>query len=253
LNGAALATPVTAVPTSPPATPNPEEAQATAEAGFAQFTSQFLDMAHLSPADYERLVAGPALARQKVREELDKTVGQSAPQVHAAHILVPTQEAAAAARARVVDGGESFATVAREVSTDTATAANGGDLGWFAREEMVAPFAEAAFTLEPGGISEPVQTEFGWHIINMIAKEPDRPLSDSQINRLQQAAVTRWLDEERSALPITSTLPPSPTPLPQQFAPPVGAPPPPSPTPLPVAATPVASPVVGPIIGTPVG
>lgn len=246
-----IATPLTAVPTAPPATPNPEAALATAEAGFTQFTSQFLDQAHISPLDYERLVAAPALARQKVRDALNQTVGQSAPQVHAAHILVPTQEEAAAARARIVDGGEPFATVAREVSTDTASAENGGDLGWFTPEEMVAPFADAAFALEPGGISEPVQSEFGWHVINTIAKDPDRPLTDSQITRLQQSALTRWVDAQRAALPVSSTLPPSPTPLPPRFEPPVDAPPPPPPTPPP--ATPAASPISVTVVGTPAG
>ena len=87
--------------------------------------------------------------------------------MHAAHILLPTREEAGAARTRVTEGGEDFATVARELSTDEATAANGGELGWFTREEMVAPFAEAAFALEPGAISEPVETEFGWHVIQV--------------------------------------------------------------------------------------
>ena len=146
--------------------------------GFAQFATDVFPVAHLSQEDYQRLVAAPALARQKVSDALAATVGQSAPQVHAAHILLPTREAAEAARARVTEGGEDFAAVAREVSTDESTAANGGDLGWFTREEMVAPFAEAAFALEPGAISEPVETEFGWHVIQVMEKDPDRPLTD---------------------------------------------------------------------------
>ncbi len=123
-------------------------------------------------------MAAPALARQKVGDALAATVGQSAPQVRAAHILLPTREAAEAARARVTEGGEDFATVARELSTDESTAANGGELGWFTREEMVAPFAEAAFAMEPGAISEPVETEFGWHVIQVEERDPDRPLTD---------------------------------------------------------------------------
>ena len=123
-------------------------------------------------------MAAPALARQKVGDALAATVGQSAPQVRAAHILLPTREEAEAARARVTEGGEDFAAVARELSTDESTAANGGELGWFTREEMVAPFAEAAFALEPGAISEPVETEFGWHVIQVEERDPDRPLTD---------------------------------------------------------------------------
>ena len=231
------ATPVAATPIVPPATPNPAEARATAEAGFEQFAADFFEVAHLTREDYERLVAAPTLARQQVTDALAAEIGQGAPQVRAAHILLPTDQAAEAARARIVEGGESFAAVAEEVSTDEGTAGNGGDLGWFTRAEMVAPFAEAAFSLEPGAISEPVQSEFGWHIIRVDETDPDRPLTDSQINRLRQAAVDRWLEEQRATLAIAADLPPTPTPFASQFPPPVGAPPPPTPTPLP--ATPV--------------
>jgi parvulin-like peptidyl-prolyl isomerase len=251
--GTPAATPLDTVPTVPAATPNPTEARATAEAGFTQFANDVFPVAHLSQEDYQRLVAAPALARQKVSDALAATVGQSAPQVHAAHILLPTREAAEAARARVTEGGEDFAAVAREVSTDESTAANGGDLGWFSREEMVAPFAEAAFALEPGAISEPVETEFGWHVIQVTERDPDRPLTDAQINRLQQAAEERWLEEERTKLTVTSTLPPTPTPPARDFTPPVGAPPLPPPTPIPAATTPAATPVGITITGTPSG
>ena len=236
-SGTPGATPLAAVPTVPAATPNPAEARATAEAGFEQFAADFFAVAHLSRDDYERLVAAPALARQKVTDALAAEIGQGAPQVRASHILLPTEQAADAARARVVEGGEPFAAVAAEVSTDESTAGNGGDLGWFTREEMVAPFAETAFSLEPGAISEPVESEFGWHVIQVEEFDPDRPLTESQINRLRQDVVERWLEEQRDALAITSDLPPTPTPFASQFQPPVGAPPPPTPTPLP--ATPV--------------
>ena len=198
-------------------------------------------------------MAAPALARQKVGDALAATVGQSAPQVRAGHFLLPTREEAEVARARVTEGGEDFAAVARELSTDEASAANGGELGWFTREEMVAPFAEAAFALEPGTISEPVETEFGWHVIQVLERDPERPLTDLQINRLQQTAEERWLTEQRAGLGVTSTLPPTPTPFAPDFVPPVGAPPLPAPTSLPLPATPVTAPGEIPIVGTPSG
>jgi hypothetical protein len=251
--GTPVATPLAIAPTAPAATPNPVEARATAEAGFAQFADQVFPLAHLSQEDYERLVAAPALARQKVGDALAATVGQSAPQVRAAHILLPTREEAGAARTRVTEGGEDFATVARELSTDEASAANGGELGWFTREEMVAPFAEAAFALEPGAISEPVESEFGWHVIQVQERDPERPLTDLQINRLQQTAEERWLAEQRAGLSVTSTLPPTPTPFAPDFVPPVGAPPLPAPTSPPLPATPVANPGEISVVGTPSG
>ena len=250
ISGTPGATPLAEIPTVPPATPNPAEARATAEVGYAQFAEEFFALAHLSPEDYERLIVAPALARQKVSDALGAEIGQSAPQVNAAHILLPTQEAAEAARARVA-AGEAFATVASEVSTDQGTAGNGGDLGWFTRAEMVPAFAETAFSLEPGTVSEPVETEFGWHIIQVTESDPDRPLTDIQINRLQQVVVDRWLEEQRATAAVTSTLPPTPTPFAAQFQPPAGAPPPPPPPPPP--ATPAATPVGITIGGTPSG
>ncbi|MDQ3228102.1 MAG: peptidyl-prolyl cis-trans isomerase, partial [Chloroflexota bacterium] len=250
ISGTPGATPLAEIPTVPPATPNPAEARATAEVGYAQFAEEFFALAHLSPEDYERLIVAPALARQKISDALGAEIGQSAPQVNAAHILLPTQEAAEAARARVA-AGEAFATVASEVSTDQGTAGNGGDLGWFTRAEMVPAFAETAFSLEPGTVSEPVETEFGWHIIQVTESDPDRPLTDIQINRLQQVVVDRWLEEQRATAAVTSTLPPTPTPFAAQFQPPAGAPPPPPPPPPP--ATPAATPVGITIGGTPSG
>ena len=251
--GTPVATPLAIAPTAPAATPNPAEARGTAEAGFAQFADQVFPLAHLSQEDYERLVAAPALARQKVGDALAAAVGQSALQVRAAHILLPTREEAEVARARVTEDGEDFATVARELSIDEASAANGGELGWFTREEMVAPFAEAAFALEPGAISEPVESEFGWHVIQVQERDPERPLTDLQINRLQQTAEERWLAEQRAGLSVTSTLPPTPTPFAPDFVPPVGAPPLPAPTSPPLPATPVANQGEISVVGTPSG
>jgi hypothetical protein len=215
-----------AIPVSTPvpaATPAPADARATAEAGFAQFEQALFPIAHLNEADYDRLIAAPELAKQRVRDALSAEIGQGAPQGHAAHILVATQQAADEARARI-EAGEDFAAVAREVSTDTATAPNGGDLGWFTREEMVPAFADAAFSLPVGEVSQPVASEYGWHLIEVLESDPDHPLTNAQITRLQDAAVNAWLAQERVALDVSSSLPPTPTPFPASFQPPVDAP-----------------------------
>jgi hypothetical protein len=215
-----------AIPMATPLPPGPADARATAEAGFARFQEVLFPIAHMSEADFDRLVAAPELARQRVREVLGAEVGQGAPQVHAAHILLATQQAADEARARI-EAGEDFGDVAREVSTDPGTAANGGELGWFTREELVPSFAEAAFSLPVGEVSQPVASEYGWHLILVFENDPDHPLTNAQITRLQDAAVTAWLEQERAALGVSSSLPPTPTPFPGSFRPPVTAPPPP--------------------------
>jgi peptidyl-prolyl cis-trans isomerase C len=88
-------------------------------------------------------------------------------EVHARHILLPDEASAKAALARV-KAGEDFAKVATELSKDPA--AQGGDLGWFTKDRMVPEFADVAFKLKPGDISDPVKTQFGWHIIKVEGK-----------------------------------------------------------------------------------
>ena len=90
-------------------------------------------------------------------------------QVWAKHILLKTQEEAEAARARILKG-ESFEDVAKAVSTGPS-APNGGDLGWFEKAQMVPEFAEPAFSLAVDGLSDPVKTKFGYHIIKVYGKK----------------------------------------------------------------------------------
>jgi len=84
---------------------------------------------------------------------------------HAAHILVDTQEKAAALKAEI-DTGADFAELARANSTDGA-AESGGDLGWFGPGMMVKPFEDAVLAMKPGEVAGPVQTQFGWHLIKL--------------------------------------------------------------------------------------
>jgi peptidyl-prolyl cis-trans isomerase C len=88
-------------------------------------------------------------------------------EVHARHILVPTEDAAKAALKRV-QNGEDFAKVATELSKDPGS--EGGDLGYFTKDRMVPEFADAAFKLKIGEVSQPVKTQFGWHIIKVEDK-----------------------------------------------------------------------------------
>ncbi|SMY07115.1 peptidylprolyl isomerase [Flavimaricola marinus] len=102
-------------------------------------------------------------AIEQVYNDLVVSVGP-AKEFNASHILVATEDEANAVLARI-DAGESFEDLAREVSTDMGSGANGGSLGWFGQGMMVAPFEEAVMSLDAGAMSAPVQTQFGWHII----------------------------------------------------------------------------------------
>jgi peptidyl-prolyl cis-trans isomerase C len=108
-------------------------------------------------------------------------------QVRASHILIRAEadaDAAAktAARARaesvlkMARSGKDFAALAKEYSQDPGSAAAGGDLGLFGQGQMVGPFNDAAFSLAPGTISDIVETEFGYHIIKVVDKQPARPV-----------------------------------------------------------------------------
>jgi len=234
-----------AEPTGPATTPNADEARATASANFETFGDNVFEEAHMSRGDYERLIARPAVARQRIADVLNADVGQSAEQVHAAHVLVSTSDLAQDIFNRLQQPGADFSAIAREESTDQATAGNGGDLGWFTRSEMVAPFAEAAFALDPGSISEPFQTEFGWHIVQVIERQDDRAMTDEQIQKVQDARLQEWLDERRAGMNIESDIDATPTPFAQPFQPPVDAPPPATEA-TSAMGTPAASPAASP-------
>lgn len=105
-------------------------------------------------------------AMKKVYEDAKKDF-KPQDEIHARHILVATKEEADAALKRV-KGGEDFAKVAKAVSKDPGS--EGGDLGWFTKDRMIPEFAEAAFKLQVGQISDPVKTQFGWHIIKIEGK-----------------------------------------------------------------------------------
>jgi peptidyl-prolyl cis-trans isomerase C len=111
-------------------------------------------------------VAKAATTEEAERKAYDEAAKAEPPQqeIHARHILLPTEDEAKAALARV-KAGEDFAKVATELSKDPS--ADGGDLGWFTKDRMVPEFSEAAFKLKEGEISEPVKTQFGWHIIKV--------------------------------------------------------------------------------------
>ena len=111
-------------------------------------------------------VAKAATTEEAERKAYDEAAKAEPPQqeIHARHILLPTEEEAKKALARV-KGGEDFAKVATELSKDPS--GNGGDLGWFTKDRMVPEFSDAAFKLKEGEISEPVKTQFGWHIIKI--------------------------------------------------------------------------------------
>ena len=102
-------------------------------------------------------------------EEVQAYYDQASKELHARHILVATEEEANEIIKELKNGGD-FAKIAKEKSTDTASAAEGGDLGWFTVGSMVEEFNDAAYALELNTISEPVKSDYGYHIIEVLEK-----------------------------------------------------------------------------------
>lgn len=138
----------------------------------------------------------------KERYEAMLAASQPEDEVRAHHILVETEEEAKAIAGELA-GGADFETLAKEKSIDETSAENGGDLGYFTKEKMVAPFAEAAFATEPGKVSAPVQSEYGWHLIRVDDRRPAKPPTLEEVvprlrDELVAELVTRATNEVRA-------------------------------------------------------
>ena len=151
-------------------------------------------------------VAKSATTEEAERKAYDEAAKAQPPEpeVHARHILLPTEEEAKAALARI-KAGEDFAKVATELSKDPA--GDGGDLGWFTQDRMVPEFADAAFKLEPGQVSDPVKSQFGWHIIKVEGKRmktfpPFEQVKDQAARFVAQKAQTALITSLRDKAKI---------------------------------------------------
>lgn len=119
-------------------------------------------------------------AMKAVYEDASKQI-TSEQEVHARHILVPTEEEAKKIEDQLKKGAD-FAELAKKESKDPG-ASDGGDLGFFTKDQMVPEFSKVAFELEPGKISDPVKTQFGWHIIKVEEKRMSSPPPIEQVQQ----------------------------------------------------------------------
>ncbi|MGG4491141.1 peptidylprolyl isomerase [Metabacillus idriensis] len=135
-------------------------------------------------------------------------------QVKASHILVEDEAKAKEVKEKL-DEGEDFKELANEYSTDTSNSENGGDLGYFAKGEMIAEFEETAFAMKKGEISDPVKTEFGYHIIKFEDKkaaadavfdDKKEEIKEALFDQKMQTAYTAWLQEKKEEYDIKNTL-----------------------------------------------
>ena len=138
-----------------------------------------------------RTVYEMQLLRTRLMDDVEKDLPTTDTQVLARHILVDTEAEAQAIEELLKNGGD-FAELAKEKSKDTGSGQNGGDLGWAPASNYVPEFAEAVKTQEIGEIGPPVKTQFGYHIIQVIARE-ELPLTASEFEQKKQTAFDEWL------------------------------------------------------------
>lgn len=178
-------------------------AGAAKEAGMDQTELFAQRLNYLKERALRRAYFADAIAGQvtedAIRADYDKFVAefQPAEEVRARHILVETNEEADAIKAELDAGGD-FATIAQEKSIDPGSGANGGDLGFFAKGMMVPEFEAAAFALaNPGDVSAPVQSQFGFHIIKLEEKRQSQPPAFEQVApQIQQQVLMRVFNEK---------------------------------------------------------
>jgi peptidyl-prolyl cis-trans isomerase C len=156
---------------------------------FAQWLaiSQYRDEAELRE-DLRAQMLG-----SKIFEKVTAGVPATAEQIHARHILLASEADAQNVLAQLQAGAD-FAQLAQQYSLDESTRATGGDLGFFYRGLLTVPEVEnAAFDLQPGQISGIVQSARGFHIIQVLERDPQAPLAPDDLLRVRQQAFERWL------------------------------------------------------------
>lgn len=241
-------------PTPTPApTATPVSLESYQEA-YKNYLSRIKQVAGMDEAAFRALIEEDLL-RQKLYEAVTGDVSTTAEQVRARHILVairtpaptpeptatggptpdplaspeptatptlePRDEAQALARITEVQqrlsAGEDFAELAKEYSDDPGSKDAGGELGWFARNQGLVPeFEEAAFKLQPGEVSPPVLTQFGYHLIEVEERDPARELDPYTIQQKQYEAYQAWLTALRDAATVDrrwtpDSVPPTPS------------------------------------------
>ncbi|MCL4562564.1 MAG: peptidylprolyl isomerase [Chloroflexi bacterium] len=216
--------PVTPTPSGPTETPTPQPtATPYTLQGYQTSVQSFLGLVNsygFTESDLRQLFEYQ-LYQQKLSAEINAGLKPEQDQVWVRQIVVPDLAAAQAVETRLKNG-ENFATVAKEVSTDTATKDNGGDLGWFGKGTQDSALEAAAFSMKIGEISQPIKEASGSYVVIQLLGHEVRPLDATQFTTLQQTNFQDWLTSAQTSykiskypnvwqqfIPTEPTLPPS--------------------------------------------
>ena len=160
---------------------------------------------HMGPGEISELVRSPSGFHIVKLEGTRDTQTHVVTQTHARHILIRPDEVVTEddARRRLeqlvirIRGGDDFAELAKGNSNDTVSAAKGGDLGWVSPGDLVPAFEQVMETLQPGQVSEPFETEFGWHIVQVLERREHDDTEQLRRSRAREAIRKRKLEEAR--------------------------------------------------------
>ncbi len=178
-------------------TPEPTATPYTRESFDKNYGKQIELMSKLNISeDAFRSLLEIQILERKLKDVISADTASSEDQIWARHILVSDENAAKDVIKRL-QKGDDFATLAIELSSDTGSGANGGDLGFFGKGAMVPEFEAAAYALKAGEYTtEPVKSEFGFHIIQVIAKQ-NRPLEPDKYQAARDTAFSDWVESAK--------------------------------------------------------
>jgi parvulin-like peptidyl-prolyl isomerase len=179
--------------TTPTAVPTLEDT------AYGTALQSLLDRNNLTESDLRK-----QLQQNMLRDKVSAAVGQdqvpdNQDQVHLRQIQVSSADQANALLTQLQSGAD-FAQLAQQNSTDSASKDNGGDMGWVWRGgTLTKTLQDAAFALQPGQLSEVIQDANGFHILQVVDRDPSRPVPPDQETSLRQKAFTDWLSNQRSS------------------------------------------------------
>ncbi len=150
----------------------------------------------------------PKITDDNMKKFFDKNKNRySQDEVHAFHVLLKTEAEAKEVYGKA-KGGEDFEVLAKKYSKDPSAAQNMGDLGFFTRTRMVPAFADAAFAMEKGQISQPVKSPFGWHVIKVVDKRAGKAVSFADVKEqvksdFQQESINELISSLKKSNKVT--------------------------------------------------
>jgi parvulin-like peptidyl-prolyl isomerase len=169
------------------------------QSGGEEEFNQSLQATGTTYDDFRQMLLDQLLS-EAVYSAVTASISPVAEQVHARHILLPTREMAEEVLARL-QAGEDFAYLAREYSEDISSRETGGDMGFFPRGVMPPEVEDVAFSLEVGEVSEIVESQFGFHVLQVLERE-EREIAVEVFESLRQQTFMQWLQERRESASI---------------------------------------------------